>query len=171
MHVVPFRHPGRWVAAAVVCLLGVMAFHSLFFSNVERDGVSQSRFEWNVINHYFLSTGVLEGLAVTLALTAVAMVGGILLGVLLSIMRLSPNPIVTGSSSIYIWFFRGTPVLVQLLFWYNAAYIFPTFTLGIPFGPTLVQFNLNSWLTPFVAACIGLALNEGAYMAEIIGPG
>ena len=86
-------------------------------------------------------------------------------------MRLSPNPIVTGSSWIYIWFFRGTPVLVQLLFWYNAAYIFPSFTLGVPFGPALVHFDLNAWLTPFVAACVGLALNEGAYMAEIIRAG
>jgi polar amino acid transport system permease protein len=171
MQVVPVRHPGRWVAAAVVCLLAVMAIHSLFFSNVKRDGVTEQRFEWNVINHYFLSTGVLEGLGITLALTAAAMVGGILLGVLLSIMRLSPNPIVTGSSWVYIWFFRGTPVLVQLLFWYNAAYIFPSFSLGVPFGPALVHFNLNSWLTPFVAACIGLALNEGAYMAEIIRAG
>jgi polar amino acid transport system permease protein len=169
--VVPLRHPGRWVAAAVVCLLAVMAVHSLFFSTVKRDGVTESRFEWNIISHYFFSTGVVEGLGVTLALTAVAMVGGVLIGVSLSIMRLSPNPIVTGSSWIYIWFFRGTPVLVQLLFWYNAAYIFPTFTLGVPFGPAFVHFNLNSWLTPFVAAGLGLALNEGAYMAEIIRAG
>jgi polar amino acid transport system permease protein len=171
MQVVPVRHPGRWVAAAVVCLLAVMAIHSLFFSNVRRDGVLQERFEWNIINHYFLSAGILEGLGITLALTAVAMAGGILLGVLLAIMRLSPNPIVSGSSWVYIWFFRGTPVLVQLLFWYNAAYIFPTFTLGVPFGPALVHFDLNSWLTPFVAASIGLALNEGAYMSEIIRAG
>jgi polar amino acid transport system permease protein len=171
MRVVPLRHPGRWVAAAVVCLLAVMAVHSLFFSNVKRDGVTEERFEWNVINHYFLSPGILEGLAVTLALTAVAMLGGILLGVFVAIMRLSPNPIVSGGSWIYIWFFRGTPVLVQLLFWYNAAYIFPTFSLGVPFGPALVHFNLNSWLTPFVAASIGLALNEGAYMSEIIRAG
>jgi polar amino acid transport system permease protein len=171
MQVVALRHPGRWVAAAVVCLLAVMAVHSLFFSNVKRDGITEERFEWNVINHYFFSTGILEGLGVTLALTAVAMAGGILLGVLLSIMRLSPNPIVNGSSWVYIWFFRGTPVLVQLLFWYNASYIFPSFTLGAPFGPAVVHFDLNSWLTPFVAACVGLSLNEGAYMAEIMRAG
>jgi polar amino acid transport system permease protein len=171
MQVVPLRHPGRWVAAAIVCLLAVMAVHSLFFSNVKRDGVTEERFEWSVINHYFFSTGILEGLGVTLALTAVAMAGGVLLGVLLAIMRLSPNPIVSGSSWVYIWFFRGTPVLVQLLFWYNAAYIFPSFSLGIPFGPAFVHFDLNSWLTPFVAASLGLALNEGAYMSEIIRAG
>jgi len=171
MQVVPVRHPGRWVAAAAVCLLAVMAVHSLFFSHVLRGGVRQERFEWDVINHYFFSSSVVEGLGVTLALTAIAMAGGILIGVLLAIMRLSPNPIVTGSSWLYIWFFRGTPVLVQLLFWYNASYIFPSFTLGVPFGPALVHFDLNAWLTPFVAASLGLALNEGAYMSEIIRAG
>ncbi len=68
MQVVPLRHPGRWVAAAVVCLLAVMAVHSLFFSNVKRGGVTEERFEWNIINHYFFSAGVLEGLGITLAL-------------------------------------------------------------------------------------------------------
>jgi polar amino acid transport system permease protein len=99
------------------------------------------------------------------------MAGGIAIGVVLAIMRLSPNPIVTGSAWVYIWFFRGTPVLVQLLFWYNAAYIFPTFSLGVPFGPALVHFDLNTWLTPFLAASVGLALNEGAYMSEIVRAG
>ena len=171
MHVVPLRHPGRWVAAVVVVLLAVMLAHSLFFSHVLRDGVKQERFEWNVIDNYFFSSAVLKGLGVTLALTVIAMAGGIIIGVLLAIMRLSPNPIVTGSSWVYIWFFRGTPVLVQLLFWYNASYIFPSFTLGVPFGPALVHFDLNAWLTPFVAASIGLALNEGAYMSEIVRAG
>ena len=69
-------------------------------------------------------------------------------------MRLSPNPIVTGSAWVYIWFFRGTPVLVQLLFWYSASYLFPSFTLGIPFGPAFVHINLNTWLTPFLAASV-----------------
>ena len=135
MKVVPVRHPGRWVATAVVCLLAVMAVHSLFFSHVRINGIVRERFQWSVINHYFLSAAVLKGLGVTLALTVLAMLVGILLGVLLAIMRLSPNPIVSGTSWLYIWFFRGTPVLVQLLFWYNAFYLFPTFALGVPFGP------------------------------------
>jgi polar amino acid transport system permease protein len=169
--VVPVRHPGRWVAAAVVVVLTAMLVHSLFFSHVLRGGRKAERFEWHVIDHYFLSTQILKGLAVTLELTVLAMAGGIVMGVVLAIMRLSPNPIVTGSAWIYIWFFRGTPVLVQLLFWYNASYIFPTFSLGIPFGPSFVDINLNSVFTPFVVASIGLALNEGAYMSEIVRAG
>jgi polar amino acid transport system permease protein len=169
--VVPVRHHGRWLAAAAVVLLAVMLVHSLFFSHVVVNGKPRERFEWHIIDQYFFSSEVLKGLQVTIELTLIAMAGGILLGVVLAVMRLSPNPIVTGASWLYIWFFRGTPVLVQLLFWYNAAYIFPKFTLGVPFGPALVHINLNSTLTPFIAASFGLALNEGAYMSEIVRAG
>ncbi|HTV12387.1 MAG TPA: amino acid ABC transporter permease [Acidimicrobiales bacterium] len=169
--VVPVRHPGRWVAAVVILVLGAMLVHSLFFSHVVVFGQRRERFEWGVITRYFTSDQVWQGLGFTVALTVVAMVGGIVIGVLLAIMRLSPNPIVTGSAWYYIWFFRGTPVLVQLLFWYNASYIFPTFSLGIPFGPAFVHFNLTTWLPAFVAASVGLSLNEGAYMSEVVRAG
>jgi polar amino acid transport system permease protein len=159
------------VTAAVVVVLSVILVHSLFFSHVVLYGRRRERFEWSVINHYFLSSEIIKGLGLTLALTLLAMAGGIAIGVVLAIMRLSPNPIVTGSAWVYIWFFRGTPVLVQLLFWYNAAYIFPSFSLGVPFGPAFVHFDLNTWLTPFLAASVGLALNEGAYMSEIVRAG
>jgi polar amino acid transport system permease protein len=171
LKVVPVRHPGRWLAAAVVLVLAVMLVHTLFFSHVYLDGGKRERFQWNVIGQYFLSSEVLKGLVITVALTVIAMAGGIAIGVVLAIMRLSPNPVVTGSAWVYIWFFRGTPVLVQLLFWYGASYIFPSFSLGIPFGPAFVHFDLNTWLTPFLAASVGLALNEGAYMSEIVRAG
>jgi polar amino acid transport system permease protein len=87
------------------------------------------------------------------------------------VMRLSPNPLVSGASSFYIWFFRGTPVLVQLLFWYNIAALYPMIGLGIPFGPAVVHANANTLITSFVAAILGLGLNEGAYMAEIVRAG
>jgi polar amino acid transport system permease protein len=169
--VVPVRHPGRWIAAAAIAVLAAMLIHSLFFSHVAVNGRSRERFEWHIINHYFFSSEILNGLWVTIELTVIAMAGGILLGVILAVMRLSPNPLVTGASWLYIWFFRGTPVLVQLIFWYNAAYIFPKFTFGIPFGPALYHVNLNATLTPFIAATFGLALNEGAYMSEIVRAG
>ncbi len=171
LQVVPVRHPGRWVAAAVVLVLVAMLVRTLFFSHVMRGGRPQERFEWHIIDQYFFTSEVLKGLLVTLELTVLAMAGGILLGVVLAVMRMSPNPIVAGAAWVYIWFFRGTPVLVQLLFWYNASYIFPSFTLGVPFGPALVHINLNATLTPFIAASFGLALNEGAYMSEIVRAG
>jgi polar amino acid transport system permease protein len=86
-------------------------------------------------------------------------------------MRLSPNWLVAGVSWFYIWFFRGTPLLVQLLFWGFIAALYPTIDLGVPFGPSFIHANANSLITPFVAALLGLGLNEGAYMAEIVRAG
>src|SRR6202043_3447541 len=96
---------------------------------------------------------------------------GIVLGVVLAVMRLSPNPLVSGSSWLYIWFFRGTPILVQLLFWYNIGALYPKLALGIPFGPAFIPADANTLITPFRAAILGLGLNEGAYMAEIVRAG
>jgi polar amino acid transport system permease protein len=154
----------------VLLVLAAMLVHSLAVSTVVRSGVRQPRFQWDVVGQYLFSSRVLHGLVITLELTALAMAIGIVLGIVLAIMRLSPNPVMTTSSWIYIWFFRGTPVLVQLLFWYNIAYIFPQFTLGVPFGPSFVTVDLNT-VPVFLIAGIGLGLNEGAYMAEIVRAG
>jgi polar amino acid transport system permease protein len=108
---------------------------------------------------------------VTLELTATSMAIGITLGIVLAVMRLSPNPLVSGASWLYIWIFRGTPVLVQILLWYNIAALYPRFSVGIPFGPTFAHFNASSLITPFVAGMLALGLNEGAYMAEIVRAG
>ena len=159
---VPVRHPGRWVAAVVVLVLIAMFAHSL---------VTNPRFEWGVIGSYFLSRRVLDGLEITIFLTVVCMAIGIVLGVILAVMRLSANPLLSGASWVYIWFFRGTPVLVQLLFWYNMAALYPRFSLGVPFGPSFVHGNANSLITALTAAILGLGLNEGAYMAEIVRAG
>jgi polar amino acid transport system permease protein len=108
---------------------------------------------------------------VTIELTLAAQAIGILLGILLAVMRLSPNPLVGGASWIYVWFFRGTPVLVQLLFWYSIAALYPTVSLGIPFGPSVLSFNANSVITSFMTVVLALGLNEGAYMSEIVRAG
>jgi len=159
---VPVRHPGRWVAAAIVVVLAAAGIRSV---------VTNPRFEWSVFGHYMFDERVLEGLRVTLELTVIAMVIGVALGIVLASMRLSPNPLVSGSSWLYIWFFRGTPVLVQLIFWYNIAALYPKIGLGIPFGPSFVHPDANTLIKPFTAAILGLGLNEGAYMAEIVRAG
>jgi polar amino acid transport system permease protein len=159
---VPVRHPGRWVAAAIVLVIAIALVHSV---------VTNPRFEWGVVGEYLFDPRVLVGLRVTIELTVIAMAIGIVLGVLLAVMRLSPNPLVSGSSWFYIWFFRGTPVLVQLLFWYNIAALYPKIALGVPFGPAFVHADANTLITPFTAAILGLGLNEGAYMAEIVRAG
>lgn len=159
---VPVRHPGRWVAAAGVLVLVAMFVNTL---------VTNPRFEWDVIGRYFLSSRVLDALVLTLLLTVVAMAIGIVLGVILAVMRLSVNPLLSSASWVYIWFFRGTPVLVQLLFWFNLAFLYPQVSLGIPFGPSFVQGNANDFISALLAAILGLGLNEGAYMAEIVRAG
>ncbi len=159
---VPVRRPGRWVAGAVVLIVAVAVVRSV---------VSAPGFQWGVVGDYLFDGRILHGLRVTIELTVIAMAIGITLGVLLAVMRLSPNPLVSGASRFYIWFFRGTPVLVQLLFWYNIAALYPKISLGIPFGPSFVHPDANSLITPFTAAILGLGLNEGAYMAEIVRAG
>jgi len=99
------------------------------------------------------------------------MLMGIALGVGLAVMRLSPNPLVAGSSALYIWFFRGTPVLVQLLFWNFISALYPEISIGIPFGPDVISGDANELITPFAAAILGLGLNQGAYQAEIVRAG
>jgi polar amino acid transport system permease protein len=160
---VPVRHPGRWIAAAIILVLAATVLRSV---------ITNPRFEWNLVGHYFFSPRVLHGLVVTIELTVIAMVIGIALGIVLAVMRLSPNPLVAGSSFTYVWFFRGTPVLVQLLFWSFVSALYPKISLGIPFlAPDLVSGDANKLITPFVAAILGLGLNEAAYMAEIVRAG
>jgi polar amino acid transport system permease protein len=160
---VPLRRPGRWLAAALVGVAAVWLVHSL---------VTNPGFQWGTVGKYMFSAEILKGVLMTIELTALTMLVGILLGVVLAVMRLSPNPLVSGASTLYVWFFRGTPVLVQLIFWFNLASLYPVLKLGIPFGgPALARGDANVLITPFLAALLGLGLNEGAYMAEIVRGG
>jgi len=159
---VPVRHVGRWIAAAVVAVIGVALIRSV---------ATNPRFQWGVVGDYMFDSRVLNGIVTTLELTVLAMGIGIVLGVVLALMRLSPNPLLSGGSWLYIWFFRGTPVLVQIVFWYFIAALYPTIALGVPFGPAFVHLDANSLITRFAAATLALGLNEGAYMSEIVRAG
>jgi polar amino acid transport system permease protein len=160
---VSVRHWGRWVVAALVLVLVADLVYS---------AANNPRFQWHVVGDFLFSSRVIDGLVLTLELTAIAMIIGIVLGVILAIMRLSPNPIVSGASWLYIWFVRGTPVLVQLLFWSFISALYPHVSLGVPFGgPEILGGSANTVITPIVAAILGLGLNEGAYMAEIVRAG
>jgi polar amino acid transport system permease protein len=160
--VVPVRHPWRWVAVAVVGVLAAMLVHSL---------IVNPAWQWSYVRGYFTDRQILDGIVLTLELTALAMLIGIVLGVVLAIMRLSPNPVLSGASWTYIWFFRGTPVLVQILFWYNLPAVIHSLSLGVPFGPSWFHTDPKTVITQFGAAILGLGLNEAAYMAEIARAG
>jgi polar amino acid transport system permease protein len=160
---VPVRRPGRWVAAVIVLIIA---------ASIVRSVIVNPNFMWGVVGHYLFDHRILSGLLKTIELTVLSMLIGILLGVVMAVMRLSPNPVVSGFSWLYIWFFRGTPLLVQLLFWGFIGALFHKINLGVPFGgPAIIHANANTLITAFVAALLGLGLNEGAYMAEIVRAG
>lgn len=162
VHAVPARHPLRWITAGAVLVLTAMLAHML---------VTNPNFQWPVVRHYITDPRILAGAAATLALTAAAMAAGIAGGMLLALMRLSANPMLSGASRLYTWFFRGTPVLVQLLFWYNLQALTATMSLGVPFGPHFPAVGTDTLVTTYTAAVLGLGLNEAAYMSEIIRAG
>ncbi|MFB9629626.1 amino acid ABC transporter permease [Nonomuraea helvata] len=159
---VPLRHPGRWVGAAV---LGFLAIFLL------QGWVANPRMQWEVVGEYLFSPAVLSGLGTTLLLTLLAMVVGIAGGAVLAVLRMSPNPLLSALSAFYIWIFRGTPLLVQLLFWYFLSAVVPKIGLGVPWGPTFFEFDTNQIITQLAAAVLGLGLHEAAYMAEIVRAG
>jgi polar amino acid transport system permease protein len=159
---VPVRRPGRWAASAVVLVI---------VASIVRSVATNKNFEWGLVRQYLFDPRILHGIPVTIELTVVSMVIGIILGVILAVMRMSPNPLLSGSSWVYIWFFRGTPLVVQLIFWANIGALFPTISLGVPFGPAIVNEPANTLVPAFLAAVLGFGLNEGAYMAEIVRAG
>ena len=159
---VPVRHPGRWIAAAIVALIA---------ASLIRSAIDNPNFKWDVVGNYLFDQRILDGVVLTIELTITAMVLGIILGVVVAVMRLSPNFLIRGASWFYVWVFRGTPLLVQLLFWAFISALYPTIDLGIPFGPSFIHLNANDYITLFVAALLAFGLNEGAYMAEIVRAG
>ena len=161
---VPARHPGRWVATIVVAFVTILVLIGF---------ATNKNIHWKVVGHYFSDNAILHGVVETLVLTALAMAIGVVLGIVLAVMRLSPVPLVSSVAWVYIWVFRGTPVLVQLLFWGAIA----LFTgqhpaVGLPFTHIVFfHVTINTYIGLFTAAVLGFGLNEAAYMAEIVRAG
>jgi polar amino acid transport system permease protein len=164
---VPLRHPFRWAAAALLIVVAGAFFY---------DAANRSAYQWNYYRKYFFDKGILSGALVTIELTIFSMLIGVALGIVLAIMRRSPNPIFRSISLTYIWFFRGTPVYVQLVFWGLITTIYTHIFLGIPdihLGKLFLgyHFPLSQNTPVFFLAVLGLGLNEAAYMAEIVRAG
>ncbi|MET0952718.1 MAG: amino acid ABC transporter permease [Aeromicrobium sp.] len=160
--IVRLRHPWRWVAVAVIAVYAAVLVRFI---------VTNDAMRWDLIWGYLFETSILKGLLTTLKLTVVAMLVGVVLGTVLAVMRLSENPILRIAAGAYVWLFRGTPILVQLFFWFFLASVLPEISVGIPFGPDFASWDTNHVITPFTAAILGLGLNEAAYMAEIVRAG
>jgi polar amino acid transport system permease protein len=163
---VPVRRPGRWIAAFVVLVIS---------ASVLRFVITDSAIHWSIVGQYLFDPRIIHGVIATLYLTVISMIAGTVLGVIVAVMRLSPNPVLKSASWLYIYFFRGTPLLVQVVFWYYIAALFPApghlIDIGVPFGPALVHPDANTLITTLVAGLLALSTNEGAYMAEIVRAG
>lgn len=150
------RHAGRYISAAVV--IGLAVWVGMAFA--------RGQIEWAIVAQFLTVNAILVGLGNTVILTASAMLLGISIGVMVAIMRLSANPVMSWAAAAYVWFFRGTPVLLQLLLWFNLALVFPT--IGIP---GLFEVRAIDVMTPFLAALLGLGINQGAYTSEVVRAG
>jgi polar amino acid transport system permease protein len=160
----PVRRRGVWVAAVVLVAAAGWLAASVVHARV---------IDLAVVRRFLFNPTILQGLRNTVVVSVAAQAMGIALGLVLAILARSKNPVLSVASRLYVWFFRGTPVLVQLIFWFNAVpAVFRHFTVGVPFT-TLVLYRapMVEVMTPFVAALLGLGLNEGAYMAEIVRSG
>ena len=150
--------------AAGVAVYGLLA--SLFIG-----AATNPRFEWDVVGRYFTAQAVMNGLATTLYLTFVIFVFSLVMGTILALARESSFRPFQILAWVYSWIFRSIPALVQLIFWFNLAYLLPTVSLGLPFGPVLLEARTNDLISPFLAAVLGLGLGEAAYKSEIIRAG
>jgi len=156
------RRPGQWIGAAVLLVLFAMLVNTL---------VTNERFQWNVVGDYFVYGSIIRGLVLTLWMTAAVMACGFLLGIGLAAMRLSSNPVLRTLSFGYVWLVRSVPPLVQLLFWFEIASLYPRLSLGIPFGPEFVTVNTAHLFTGILAAFVGLTVDIAAFSAEIVRGG
>jgi polar amino acid transport system permease protein len=160
---VPLKHWGRLVASIIILIL----FAALAYSFIKNPNV-----EWPVIKDWIFKKLVLKGVLVTIELTFISMIIGVVGGTLLAIMRMSTNYVLRWVSWLYIWFFRGTPVYVQILLWGNIGILYPRFFLGIPFTSwTFAEVDSSRIIGGFVAAILALGLNEAAYAAELVRAG
>lgn len=153
---VPRRYPHRWIAAALILAAFGWVVHAF----------ATGQIEWDIVAQFFTARAILLGLANTVVMTVLAMLFGIVLGVVFAVMYMSPNPVLKWVAWFYIWFFRGTPLMLQLLLWFNLALVFPT--IGIP---GLFEYRTVTVITPFMATLLGLGINQGAYTAEVVRGG
>ena len=149
-------HWGRWITAIIILAI-VVAIGRAF---------ALGQIEWSYVGRFLTVPVIVRGIGNTMVMAVLAMVLGIVLGVGVAIMRLSPNPVLKSVASGYTWLFRGTPLILQLLLWFNLALVFPT--IGIPGVWSTRAVDL---MTPFLAALLGLGINQGAYTSEVMRAG
>lgn len=162
LRIIGKKYIGRWISALIVLLILLAMGNSM---------LSNPRFEWSVIAENFTGPSIVQGVLMTLQLTAISVILGFAGGTILALMRLSSNPVLVAVSWGYTWFFRGVPMLVQLFLWYNIAALYPNISLSLPWVGEIWSASANSLISPFSAAVIALVMHQSAYAAEIIRAG
>ena len=158
----PRRHPWRVVSAGLALLVLAMLVISV--------GTNRNM-HWEVVRTFLFDVQILEGLRNTILLTLICMVLAMVIGVVTAIMQLSENAVLSTLARLYVWFFRGVPLLVQLIFWFNLALLWPRMGLIVPGFGINFSVSTNTLINSFLASVIGLTLHEAAYMAEIVRSG
>jgi polar amino acid transport system permease protein len=160
---IPLRRPWRWISAVVVLLVVALFIESL---------ATNENIDYPVIGRYLLDTRILSGVWLTLVLTVLSMVVSTLLAIFIAAMRLSTNPVLSGTSWLYVWLFRGTPLLVQIVLWGYLGLLYSRLSVGVPLTDVVFfSVDTNSIITAFVAGFLALTLNEAAYSSEIVRAG
>lgn len=155
---IPLKRPGRAISAVLVLIVAVLFAWSL---------ISNPNLDWGVIGEYLFDHRVIAGIWLTLLMTALSMFISTLIAIVIAGMRLSGNPVLVSVAWFYVWAFRGTPMMVQIIFWGYLASLFPM--IGIPGTP--FYWDTNKLIPLFVAGLLALTLNQGAYSSEIVRAG
>jgi len=160
--VLPHRNFGLLTINTIVVIVVLLTIYSV---------ADNKNYGWPIVGENLFDGLVLKGLMLTFELTVIALILGLIFGVCLALMRLHQSSVLRWLAALYIWLFRGTPLLVQILFWYNISALYPSIRIGIPWGPTFWSGNVNSIITAFVAAVLALGLHEAAFMSEVVRAG
>ena len=162
LKVIPQRQYGIWIGTVLALVLAGFIIRAFAVNPA---------FAWDTVFRYMFHAPILRGLGTTLLLTVLIMAAAIVVGTVVAIMRVSPSPILRAFAGIYVWFFRGVPALIQLIFWFNLSLLVREISLTLPYFGTLFSMRTNDLMTPFLSAVVALSLCEAGYMAEIIRAG
>ncbi|MFF3373570.1 amino acid ABC transporter permease [Streptomyces sp. NPDC002680] len=162
LRIAPNRKPWQWAATAVLVVL---------FGLMVASVATNENMGWSVVGDYLFKAEILRGVGWTVLLTVLCMVLATVLGVVIAVLRTSDNRVLSAAASLYLWFFRGTPLLVQLIFWFNLALVFPLLGPAVFFGESAGGIDTNQAINWFMAALLGFGLHEAAYMSEVVRGG
>lgn len=162
LDVVPLRHPVRWAATAILIILVFLFIRAV---------VLNPAFQWSVAGKYLFHPTILSGVQTTLSLTAIIMLAALVLGTIVAILNMSPSKLLSWPAKMYIWFFRGSPALIQLILWFNISILIKEIPLTLPYFGIVFSVRTNDFMTPFVSAVVALSLHQAGYTAEIVRAG